>query len=113
MDINVAYLLILLAVIARLFASAGWKLTPAIDEKTGKFQVNVIFIILIGFVTAIPVLNTVNLNGDPVYVAITIFLSVYGAPAVIDKVGTAITPTPVSDEKASPETQEPAPEGEA
>lgn len=101
MEINVAYLIVLLAVIARLFASAGWKLTPAIDEKTGKFQLNVIFIVLVGFVSAVPVVQSINLAGDPVYVAITIFMAVYGAPAVIDKVGTAITPTPVAEDQAT------------
>jgi hypothetical protein len=103
MEINVAYLIVLLAVIARLFASAGWKLTPAIDEKTGKFQLNVIFIVLVSFVSAVPVLQSINLVGDPVYVAITIFMAVYGAPAVVDKVGTAITPTPVTEDQVTEE----------
>lgn len=103
MEINVAYLIVLLAVIARLFASAGWKLTPAIDEKTGKFQLNVIFIVLVSFVSAVPVLQSINLAGDPVYVAITIFMAVYGVPSVVDKVGTAITPTPVTEDQVTEE----------
>lgn len=106
MDIQIlVYLTVLMAVIARLFASAGWKITPAVDEN-GKFQLNVIFIIITGFMAAIPVVQSLNLLGDPIYILITAFTAVYGTPAFLDKVGTVVTPTP------TPVEPEPQPEQE-
>lgn len=89
------YFVVFLAVLARLLASNGWEWKPAFYPD-GKFQLNSILIIITGFLAAIPILDTVDVTGlDPVmtFAALfTIFMSVYGTPAVIDKVVSAVTP---------------------
>ncbi|OEC87875.1 MULTISPECIES: hypothetical protein [Methanobacterium] len=105
MDIQIltilAYIVILIAVIARLFRSAGWNLTPA--YVNGKFQINVIPIIIMGFVASIPIMDTVNLIGAitlqaQIALLFTIFTGVYGTTASLDYIGDLLTTTPPSNE---------------
>ena len=100
MDVLLTYIPVVLGVVARIFASAGWKLTPAWNN--GKFQVNIIPIILVGFLASVPILNSINVTGaDPVMAFITIFLAVYGAPAVLDKGLTSALPEPAKQDEPS------------
>ena len=87
----VLYVVALLAVIARLFKNAGWKLAPAINEQ-GKFQLNFVFIIVTGFVAAVPIISAVS-TADPITAIVTVFTAVYGTPTVIDAGVTAVVPT--------------------
>jgi len=109
-DVTVLYIVALVAIVFRIYAQAGYKLTPFYDKETGKFQLNIIGIIIAGFITAIPVINATPLTGDLVYTVLVVFMTVYGVPAVVDKFGTIITPTPTSE---APVAEEKLPEGEA
>jgi len=106
MDIVIlAYLIVAIAVVARLLASNGWDWKPVIYPD-GHFQLNFVFIIVTGFLAAIPILESVDLTVTTLYAQIfvlfTIFTAVYGTPAVIDKVGTYVAPTPEPEDLEEP-----------
>jgi hypothetical protein len=85
---------VLLAVFVRLLKSEGWDLKPMFYEN-GNFQINTVFILITGFLGAIPILETVNVIGATTIslqlIAMwTVFAGVYGTPAGIDGIGTIL-----------------------
>ena len=90
-----AYIIIVIAVILRLIASEGWKLTPSFEDS-GHFQINVILIIITRFLASIYILQTVTLTGNYITILesfITIFTATYGTPAALDPILTAALPS--------------------
>lgn len=96
----VLFVVAALAVIFRIWAQSGYKATPFWDKETGKFQLNVVGIIVAGVITAVPIINAVPVDGDFTYTILTTFMTVYGVPAVVDKVGTAVLPSPQEEQVA-------------
>lgn len=90
--VEILYLVAIVAVIFRIWAQAGYGLVPF--YKDGKFQLNVIGIIITGFATAVPVVQSIVIVPDPWVSISTTFFTVAGVPTFIDKVVTKVTPTP-------------------
>ena len=100
-----AYAVIIIAVVARLLRSEGWSLTPTF-EKDGKFQVNVIGIILTGVLGSLTILDTVNFSTavtlqSQVALLWVIFSGVYGTPASLDFIGTLLGNKQTNEEQES------------
>lgn len=98
---EILYIVAVLAVIFRIWAQAGYGLLPFYKE--GKFQVNIVGIVVLGLLTAIPVVNTMVIVGqDPITVIVTTFMTVYAVPQIADKLGTKLTPNPEEPEPEQP-----------
>jgi len=87
-----AIVVIFIAIVGRLWRSEGWARFPGFDEN-GKFQVNVIGIIITGVIGALPILDTLNFDAaTTLYLQLallgTVFTGVYGTPASLDFIGT-------------------------
>jgi hypothetical protein len=107
--IYILWIVVILGIVARLLASDGWKLGPAFMDN-GKFQLNVIPIIIFGALAAAPILQTVDLNANLIYLIFTVFVAVYGTPSALDHIGNFILPTPTTVTPSDSDTTTVTPE---
>jgi hypothetical protein len=89
-----SYAVNVIAVIARLWRSEGWARFPGFDEN-GKFQINVIGIIVTGVLGSLTILDTVDFTTavtlqSQLLLLWVIFSGVYGTPASLDFIGTLL-----------------------
>jgi fluoride ion exporter CrcB/FEX len=91
--LGMLYIVGILAILFRLWAQSGWDWKPMFYEG-GKFQLNIVGTVLIGFITAYPVIQAIPLNQEPVILILTTFMTIYGTPAVVDKL---LTRSPIGN----------------
>lgn len=90
-------LALILAVIFRQIKSDGYLILPKVEN--GKFQLNALFYIIIGFFFGIPIIGQVYPTINPtdavsILLGIGIvFTSIYGTNTIIDAVGTYAAPS--------------------
>lgn len=87
MDINIVYLIAVIAILVRIYVMDGYNFTPSKDNTQGKFQLNIALTVVFGLAAAIPVIAAMDLTGPAINVALAVFLGVYGAPSVLDRIG--------------------------
>ncbi len=87
---------LILGVVLRQVKVEGYLILPSI--KDGKFQLNSLFYVIIGFLFGIPVLEQIYAGispTEPLSLLVgfgAVFTSIYGANTLIDAVGTYATP---------------------
>jgi hypothetical protein len=95
----VLYILAAVGIVLRIVADRGYDLKPILYPD-GKFQMNIVFTIVAGFFASIPTINLLAgqiVITDPMsilYGAFAVLVTAYGAPSILDGIGTIVTGTP-------------------
>lgn len=93
------YILAAVGIVLRIVADRGYDLKPILYPD-GKFQMNIVFTIVAGFFASIPAINLLAgqiVITDPMsilYGAFAVLVTAYGAPSLLNGIGTIATPTP-------------------
>lgn len=100
MQLEIFYLVAAVGIIFKIYAQRGYDLKPMLYED-GKFQLNVVFTVIAGFFATIPLINTIVAGAgvepiSQIYAAFAVLVTAYGAPELLDGIGTVVTPTPAA-----------------
>ena len=112
--IYIFYILAAVGIALRILADRGYDLKPILFPD-GKFQMGVIFTIVAGFFASIPAINLLAgqvIVADPMsilYGGFAVLVTAYGAPSLLNGIGTIVTPVPdqgLANQVAGAETAE-------